>query len=61
MGIPFDSRDMDMLVMGLGPWIRDVDDETSFLPYLALGIQDFKDFKEKIRRSANERPHSQEG
>ncbi len=61
MGIPFDSRDMDMLVMGLGTWIRDVDDETSFLPYLALGIQDFKDFKEKIRRSANERPHSQEG
>lgn len=61
MGIPFDSRDMDMLVMDLGPWIRDIDDEASFLPYLALGIQDFKDFKEKIKESDDERTHSQEG
>jgi hypothetical protein len=61
IGRPFDSTSMDMLLMGLGPRIPDLDEEASFLPYLALGIEDIKDFKDKIRRLANERTHNQEG
>lgn len=61
IGTPFDSTYMDAKFMGLGPLIPDLDQSASLLPYLALGIQDFKEFKDETRRLANERTHNQEG
>ena len=61
IGQPFDSTYMDMLIMGLGKVIPDPNEETSLLPYLALGIQDFKQFKDKIGRLTNERSHRKKG
>jgi len=60
IGQPFDSTYMDRQLMGLGPLMPVLDEPASFLPYLALGIQDFKEFKDKIGRLANERTHNQE-
>jgi hypothetical protein len=60
IGQPFDSTYMDRLLMGLGPLIPRLDEPASFLSYLALGIQDFKEFKDKTRRPANERTYNQE-
>lgn len=61
IGQPFDSAYMDMLIMGLGKAVPNLDEVASLLPYLAFGIQDFKQFKDKIGRLANERTHNQEG
>ncbi|MFP3880585.1 MAG: hypothetical protein ACLFVA_06495 [Dehalococcoidia bacterium] len=52
IGQPFDSTYMDMLVMRLGEVIPDPDEEASLLPYLALAIEDFKQFKDKIREAS---------
>lgn len=60
IGQPFDSRYMDMLLMRLRKGMPDLDQEPSLLPYLALGIQDFKQFRDKIRRQKHERPHRKE-
>ena len=60
IGQPFDSTYMDRQLMGLEPLMPDLDEPASLLPYLALGIQDFKEFKDKIRRLTNERTHNQE-
>jgi len=61
IGQPFDSAYMDMLIMGLDKVIPDPHEEGSLLPFLALDIQDFKQFKGKIGRLANERTHNQDG
>ncbi len=57
IGQPFDSTCMDRRIMGLGRLIPDLNDEASLLPYLAMAIQDFKDFRDKVRRLTNERSH----
>lgn len=61
IGQPFDSTYMDMLIMRLGRGIPDLDQETSLLPYLALGIEDFKQFRSEIGRRTNERAHRKKG
>jgi hypothetical protein len=61
IGQPFDSTYMDMLIMRLGKVIPDLNEEASLLPYLALSIQDFKQFKDKIGRLTNERSHRKKG
>jgi len=47
--------------MGLGKLIPDLNDEASLLPYLALGIEDFKQFRSEIGRRTNERAHRKKG
>ena len=61
IGQPFDSTLMDKLLMHTGLWLPKLDEPDSWLPYLALGIEDSKEFKEKIRRLADERAHNKEG
>lgn len=62
IGQPFDSAYMDKVLMGLSDVMMvDLDDVASLLPYLALGIKDFKQFRDKIGRLANERAHNKEG
>ena len=61
IGQPFDSTYMDMLIMRLGKGIPDLSQETSLLPYLALGIEDFKQFRSEIGRRTNERAHRKKG
>jgi len=61
IGQPFDSTRMDMLMMRLGGRLLDLDHETSILPYLALGIQDFKQFSDELRRQKHEGSHRKEG
>jgi len=59
MGQPFDSAYMDKVLMGLSDvTMIDLDDGASLLPYLALGMKDFKQFRDKIGRLANERTHN---
>jgi len=61
IGQPFDSTLMDKLLIQIGLWVPKLDEPDSWLPYLALGIEDFKEFKEKIRGQADERAHNKEG
>ena len=61
IGQPFDSAYMDNVLMGLSEaTMVDLDDVASLLPYLALGIKDFKQLRDKIGRLANERAHNKE-
>jgi hypothetical protein len=61
IGQPFDSAYMDKVLMGLSDVMMvDLDDVASPLPYLALGIEDFKQFRDKIGRLTNERAHNKE-
>lgn len=61
IGQPFDSTVMDKLLVRTGFQIPNLDEPDSWLPYLALGIKDSKELKEKIRRAINERAHNEEG
>jgi hypothetical protein len=61
IGQPFDSTVMDKLLVRTGFQIPNIDEPDSWLPYLALGIRDSKELKEKIRRAINERAHNEEG
>jgi len=62
IGQPFDSAYMDKILMGLSEaTMVDLDDVASLLPYLALGIKDFKQLKDQIGRSINERSHRKKG
>jgi hypothetical protein len=62
IGQPFDSVYMDKVLMRLSDVMMvDLDDVVSLLPYLALGIEDFRQFRDKIGRLANERAHNKEG
>lgn len=61
IGQPFDSTYMDMLIMRLGRAIPDLDQEASLLPYLALEIEDFKQFRSEIGRRTDERAHKKKG
>jgi len=61
IGQPFDSTRMDKLLTHTGLQLPELDEPDSWLPYLALGIEDSKDFKEKIRRLANARAHNKKG
>jgi hypothetical protein len=61
IGQPFDSTLMDKLLIHTGLWLPKLDEPDSWFPYLALGIEDSKEFKEKIRRLADERAHNKEG
>ena len=47
--------------MGLGKDILDLSEEISLLSYLALNIQDFRQFKDKIEKLINERSHRKKG
>ena len=58
---PFDSTYMDKIMMGLGEVIPDFNEESWLLPYVALGIRDFKQFKDQIGRLINERSHRKKG
>jgi len=61
IGQPFDSTVMDKLLVRTGFQMPNLDEPDSWLPYLALGIEDSKELKEKIRRAINERAHNEEG
>jgi hypothetical protein len=61
IGQPFDSTVMDKLLVRTGFRIPNLDEPDSWLPYLALGIKDTTELKEKIRRAMNERAHNKEG
>jgi hypothetical protein len=62
IGQPFDSTLMDRLLIHAGIWIPNLDEPDSWLPYLAFGIEDFQEFKEKARRAIeDERAHNKEG
>lgn len=61
MGEPFDSTRMDEMLIHTGFRLPILDEPDSWLPYLAWGIEDFKEFKEEIRRAVNERAHNKEG
>jgi hypothetical protein len=61
IGQPVDSRRMDELLIHTGLPLPNLDEPDSWLPYLALGIEDSKEFKEKIRRLANARAHNKKG
>jgi hypothetical protein len=58
IGQPFDSTLMDKLLIHTGLSLPELDEPESWLPYLALGIEDSEEFKEKIRRLADERTHN---
>jgi len=60
IGQTFDSTLMDKLLIHTGLWLPKLDEPDSWLPYLALGIEDSKELKEKIRRLADERAHNKE-
>lgn len=60
LGQPFDSTYMDMLLMRLRKGIPDLDHDAWLLPYLALAIEDFRQFRNKIRRRKDEGSHREE-
>jgi hypothetical protein len=61
MGQPFDSTVMDKLLVKTGFQIPNLDEPDSWLPWVALGVEDTKELQEKIRRAVNERAHNKKG
>jgi hypothetical protein len=61
IGQPFDSAVMDKLLVRMSFQTPNLDEMHSWLPYLAMGVKDTRELKEKIRRAIDEGAHNQEG
>jgi hypothetical protein len=61
IGQPFDSALMDKLLVGMSFQTPSLEELGSWLPYLAMGVKDSRELKEKIRRAIDEGAHNKEG
>ncbi|MFC1977162.1 hypothetical protein ACFLWS_02710 [Chloroflexota bacterium] len=54
-GVPFDSTHMDRILMHCMNWEMNWEMPAWLMPFLALGMEDVNDIKDKIKEAQNER------